>query len=157
MLDAAQAWRSDRLPPKVVIAEEVCDDPRLFHFDVAHQTAQILLRDPLLGIRCENGNLWALACAAAILVPPEPLRIRWDRGDRSMEAVLETWRYVPPTAVALRVGERWLADIWVFEQMRLRHARLRPGDPREYQPKRRDLQMTNLPDGCERVAILTAP
>ena len=145
-----ELWKGQ---PVVVIAAEISHDPLRYHFHVAYQLGCILRRRHQ--IQCRNPDFWALAFAAAFLVPAAALRRAWKRANGDVKAVLAIWRNVPNTAITLRVGELQIANIWVYESMELRHARVREAViAGRVKPRRRSLHATSLSDGFDRFAVV---
>jgi hypothetical protein len=95
-------------------------DGPLLLFTVAHELGHVCLRR--WGRRVEGEEAWCNAFAGALVLPHHALVEEWRRGGE-LRAVLRRWRHLPPTCVALRLGETHLADVFVVQQRALRYAR----------------------------------
>lgn len=89
-------------------------------FAIAHELGHIAVRR--FGLRVDHEEAWANRFAGALLVPREPLTEAWARGGDVADA-LACWPSVPPTCIALRIGEAGLAETIVVQAGETRYAR----------------------------------
>lgn len=92
----------------------------LARFAVAHELGHIAVMRH--GLTTADEEAWCNAYAGALLLPREPLAETWRRG-HDLGDVLERWTNVPPTCVALRVGEAGLAGTLVVQGLAVRYTR----------------------------------
>ncbi len=138
----------------IVVAQEACSAARRFHSLVARQMAEIIAKR--YRVRRVNPKEWNRTLARAFLVPAAHLRDVWEATGHSFEAVCGVWNNVPPTALAKRVGDRLLTDVWIYNQLVLRYASVRPRSARPTRASRSELLVSRLSDGPNRVVVLAA-
>ena len=98
------------------------DDARRNHV-VAHELGHVVLSRWCVRVEDSEIEPWCNRFGAALLAPSAAVWRAWRACGGRAADVVTRWAHVPPTCIALRLGEARCADLWITQGKTIRYAR----------------------------------